>query len=49
MQHHDGGRAEIVEDGGSFFKEQGQVILNTRSRNAISNVFVNTAFGRVTF
>ena len=47
MQHYDGGRAEVIEDGGGFFKEQGQVILNACCRNAVSNVFVDTAFGRV--
>ena len=49
MQHHDGGWAEVIENGSCFFKEQGQVILNACSRNAISNVFVNTTFGRVAF
>ena len=49
MQHHDGGWAEVIENGSCFFKEQGQVIFNACSRNAISNIFVNTAFGRVAF
>ncbi len=49
MQHHDGGWAEVIENGSCFFKEQGQVILNACSRNAISNIFVDTTFGRVAF
>ena len=48
VQHHGGIGTQVIKDGSCFFKEERQVVLDTRGCHGVAHVLVDAAFGGVT-
>ena len=38
---------QVIEDGGRFFEEERDVVLDAGAGNALRNIFVDAGFGRI--